>query len=626
MLKQLTKIISITSLTISLTSTAFAATIELPKEHTFPEGVAVSSNGTFYIGSMQEGSISRALPGTNKAEPFIEAGANGLVSVIGVYVDESDNTLWACSSDAGHLGYGVSNLMGTNPPAVKSFDLTTGEAKGSFILPGGGFCNDLTMDKNGTLYVTDSWSPRILTLTRSATKLTQWINDENLGADQWSLNGIDVDNSLDLIYVVNINTGSLWQIPIEANGTAGVPIEITLSSELRRPDGLKLIGPNTLAAAEGASGGMSIITVNQIDHKGDVRRISDGLDGIATFAYHQGSAWVVEAQGGSFWCAPKDCGEPTYPFKVTEVPLNLDNNKVVSSGNIFLPGNAFFPEGTTISADGTKYIGSMKYGTIVKASPGQVMAEPFASGADMVSVLGLLADDLTNTLWACSSDASALGYGVSDLAGQGAPAVKAFDLSSGALKASYELPGGGFCNDLSLDSKGNLYASDSWSPRILRLEKGSSKLDEWLKDDILGKDLWQLNGLVINPTTDELYIVNIDTGQLFEIDILEGGAPGLINEIQLSRKLRRPDGLKFLDNNLLLTAESAAGGLASIELTGSDGKVRTITEGMINNPATFAVHNGSAWVVEAQGGNFWCAPKKCGQPSPPFRLVEVSLP
>jgi len=322
MLNQLTTIISITSLAVSFHATVYAATIELPVEHSFPEGVTVSSNGTFYIGSMKEGSISRALPGENKAVPFIEAGANGLVSVLGLYVDERDNILWACSSDAGHLGYGVSNLMGTHPPAVKAFDLTTGAAKASYDLPGGGFCNDLTMDKKGTLYVTDSWSPRILKLPHAGTKLIEWINNPDLGAEQWSLNGIDADNALDLIYVVNQKAGSLWQIPIESNGSSGQPAEISLSKKLRSPDGLKLIAPNTLAAAEGGSGGMSIININQNEKKGEIRRISEGLDGIATFAYHNGSAWIAEAQGGHFWCAPQECKSPTFPFKIKEVPLH----------------------------------------------------------------------------------------------------------------------------------------------------------------------------------------------------------------------------------------------------------------------------------------------------------------
>ena len=35
-------------------------------------------------------------------EPFIKAGANGLVSVLGLYVDDAHGTLWAYSADAGN--------------------------------------------------------------------------------------------------------------------------------------------------------------------------------------------------------------------------------------------------------------------------------------------------------------------------------------------------------------------------------------------------------------------------------------------------------------------------------------------------------------------------------------------
>ena len=62
---------------------------------------------------------------------------------------------------------------------------------GSYDFPGGGFANDLTFDSDGNLYVTDSWSPRILRLKAGDTVLEEWINDPRLGVDQWSLNGID---------------------------------------------------------------------------------------------------------------------------------------------------------------------------------------------------------------------------------------------------------------------------------------------------------------------------------------------------------------------------------------------------------------------------------------------------
>ena len=110
----------------------------------FPEGTTVDKTGTFYMGSMYEGSIYKAAAGAKEAEPFIKAGENGLVSVLGLYADDATNTLWACSSDAGN-----GKLTGTAPVAVKAFDLQTGAAKGSYDFPGGGFCNDLTDRRGG---------------------------------------------------------------------------------------------------------------------------------------------------------------------------------------------------------------------------------------------------------------------------------------------------------------------------------------------------------------------------------------------------------------------------------------------------------------------------------------------
>ena len=66
------------------------------------QGRHATSDGTFFAGSMEEGSIMRAQPGATQFEPFIKAGANGLVSVLGLYADEAHNRLWACSADAGN--------------------------------------------------------------------------------------------------------------------------------------------------------------------------------------------------------------------------------------------------------------------------------------------------------------------------------------------------------------------------------------------------------------------------------------------------------------------------------------------------------------------------------------------
>jgi hypothetical protein len=101
----------------------------------------------------------------------------------------------------------------------------------------------------------------------------------------------------------------------------------------------------------------------------------------------------------------------------------------------------------------------------------------------LLSVLGVLADEASNTLYACSVDAS--GFGVVVPTGTKPGALKTFDLKTGAPKASYEVPAGTIadqmplCNDMVVAADGTVYITDSLSGRILRLKKGASTLEVW---------------------------------------------------------------------------------------------------------------------------------------------------
>jgi len=290
------------------------AVIIIPGDRFFPEGITVTRNGTFFVGSMEEGCIMRAAPGASQFEPFIPAGSNGLVSVLGLYADEERALLWACSADAGN-----GKLAGRAAVGVKAFDLFTGEPRGSYDFPGGGFPNDLTIDAQGNLYVTDSWTPRILRLPAGGAALEEWINDPQLGTEIWSLNGIDFDRDRGVIYTVNQRAGKLFRIEVKPDGGAGSVTLIETSRPLRRPDGLKLIAPNTLATAEGGSGGMAILRL--MGDRAEVATVNEGLDCVATFAYYRGSAWVVENQADHFWDPANAGPDADPPFRVVEVPL-----------------------------------------------------------------------------------------------------------------------------------------------------------------------------------------------------------------------------------------------------------------------------------------------------------------
>lgn len=616
--------------------------IDMTPARFFPEGVALDRDGNFYLGSMYLGVIYRAKANDDEAVPFIHAGSNDLVSVLGMYAQDGnggtdEGTLWVCSSDAGN-----SSRSGTAPVALKSFNLKTGAPKNSYAWPAptpadptaptgiNGFCNDITMDAAGNLYATDSWYPRILKLEKGGTALTEWVKNPVFGADKWHLNGIDVDQATNTLYVVENHPGHLWKIPINpTTGAAGTVTEIATTPALRGPDGLKVIAPNLLATGEGSG----VSTIKVTGNTGAVTEVFQGLDGIATLALHQASAWIVENQGDHFWDPDNAGPNADPPFRLVEVPLTVG----AGARNIETRTAQFFSEGTTVDGAGNLYVGSMQLGSIHKAAPAASATTQFiAPGAqDLVSVIGMYAHQTSNKLWVCSSDTDVPG------APNGPTSLKAFDLDDGGNAGSWAWPAPtgtplsgvaayGFCNDITRDPAGRIYATDSWYPRIVRLPATAASTDTlttWFTDPAFNAGTtgaatqWHLNGIDIDSTGTNLYVVENHPGHLWRLTIQSNGDPGALTEITTSRPLRNPDGLKVVNATTLAVAEGS--GMALITLSGDTGLVKTVSTGF-DGIATFALtnSNNTAWLVENQADHFW---GQAGTANKPFRLVETPL-
>src|SRR6201996_5124989 len=97
-----------------------------------------------------------------------------------------------------------------------------------------------------------------------------------------------------------------------------------------------------------------------------------------------------------------------------------------------------FPESVTSTKDGTLYVGSFNEGGVVKIAPGGKPEQLVKPGANSSrSTLGVLADEKSGTLYACSNDLSGLGVkGPSEAKGS---VLKTFDLKTGADKGSFTL-------------------------------------------------------------------------------------------------------------------------------------------------------------------------------------------
>jgi sugar lactone lactonase YvrE len=230
------------------------------------ENLTSSPDGTVYFGSTATGTIYRAAPGVAQATPWIQASAEGLTNVLGVLAVDKTNTLWVCQNNTGRGAAVVGQT------ALRSFDLKTGAATGSYPFPtNGGVCNDIAVAADGTVYATESFGNRIHRLRPGATALDIWITDPQLGA----IDGVALlaDGA---VYVNTFLTGRLFRIPVNGDGSAGALVAIETSIPLGRPDGLRTAGPNVLLQAEG-QGRLTELTIT--GNRAEVRVVKDGLTG-----------------------------------------------------------------------------------------------------------------------------------------------------------------------------------------------------------------------------------------------------------------------------------------------------------------------------------------------------------
>src|ERR1700741_2886795 len=101
--------------------------IPIPGTKAFPESITSKSDGTLYVGRLGDGGIVRIKPHTHENAIFVQPGALGSRSILGVFADEASNTLWACSNDLSALGAPVKGS--DTGSALKAFDLRTGNGK-----------------------------------------------------------------------------------------------------------------------------------------------------------------------------------------------------------------------------------------------------------------------------------------------------------------------------------------------------------------------------------------------------------------------------------------------------------------------------------------------------------------
>jgi sugar lactone lactonase YvrE len=268
---------------------ATPATITLKAPGSLPEGIEYDTkNKRFLVGSLSEGTVySVASDGTRK--PFIQDP--DLKSSVGIEVDEERNRLLVANSDRAVFGG-----QGAGQAKLGIYDLTSGKRIAMIDLAAAGpaeakshFANDLTVGKDGSVYVTNTMARVVYKVDPKHS--VSVIVPNSFGAGQVMLNGIVyhpsgyllvAESTAGDIYKVSLsNPASLTKVklPEQVNGADGI---------VWHPDGCLVVVRNDATK--------SVIALKSSDDWATARVDARGQFGAqgTTAAVKDGGVYVVQ--------------------------------------------------------------------------------------------------------------------------------------------------------------------------------------------------------------------------------------------------------------------------------------------------------------------------------------------
>src|SRR5580692_3490047 len=154
--------------------------------------------------------------------------------------------------------------------------------------------------------------------------------------------------------------------------------------------------------------------------------------------------------------------------------------QAASAAEILIVDDKSQPESLTVAPGGILFVGSASTPFVYKVSKGSTTAEKFvdasAEGAGTF-FFGMLADAAAKTLWTCQLTPVP---GVTPVKRH--TALRGFDLSTGAQKLRWDLPGdNSTCNDFSIGPDKALYITDTANSKIYKLQAGAATAELFLE-------------------------------------------------------------------------------------------------------------------------------------------------
>lgn len=223
-------------------STAQTKRIEFTAPEMYPEGVVYDANaGLFYVSSVTTGTIGKVDASGNYSVVYADSL---LKSTFGMKIAPAQRKLWVCVSDPNHSKYRDSSTYKKMARLI-AIDLTTGTKVNDIDLAslygGKHFANDLDIDADGNVYITDSYSPVIYKVDNSG-KASVFAQSEWFASAGVGLNGIVVHPGGYLL-VANNGAGALLKVDLRDPQRVG---RVMIDQFFPGADGLLLDGRDLL--------------------------------------------------------------------------------------------------------------------------------------------------------------------------------------------------------------------------------------------------------------------------------------------------------------------------------------------------------------------------------------------
>jgi hypothetical protein len=283
----------------------------------------------------------------------------------------------------------------------------------------------------------------------------------------------------------------------------------------------------------------------------------------------------------------------------TCIALVVSFAQAASAAEILIADAKSQPESMTVAPGGVLIVGSASSPFVYRVRPGASTAEKFVDASAEgpgTFFFGMLADASTNTLWTCQLTPVPNTTPV-----QRHTALRGFDLSTGAPKIRWNLPGdNSTCNDFAIGPEKALYITDTANGKIYRLPAGASTAELFLEH----RTLMGVDGITFLNGT--LYVNNVFFNKLYRIPVDAAGKPGQPDDIWMDQLVKGPDGMRAA-NGKLIVAENASGRISAITVNGDKASVTVLKEGL-KTPTGVEPVGDTLWFTERATGKVMSIP------------------